>query len=50
MEIQIETKRLILRLFEITDAKRVQTLAGNEEAAGIWYDINHYELTKPGNH
>lgn len=41
MGIQVETKRLILRLFEITDAKRVQTLAGNEEVARTTLSIPH---------
>lgn len=41
MELSFETNRLFLRLFEISDAKMVQTLAGNEEVASTTLSIPH---------
>lgn len=41
MEPRLETNRLILRLFESSDAKMVQTLAGNEEIANTTLGIPH---------
>lgn len=41
MELRFETNRLMLRLFETSDAKRVQTLAGKEEVARTTLSIPH---------
>ncbi|WP_054024944.1 GNAT family N-acetyltransferase [Bacillus sp. FJAT-28004] len=41
MEPRFETNRLILRLFEASDANMVQTLAGNEEVARTTLSIPH---------
>ncbi|MFH5184026.1 GNAT family N-acetyltransferase [Paenibacillus sp. TAB 01] len=41
MELHLETARLILRLFEPSDAKMVQSLAGNEEVASTTLSIPH---------
>ena len=37
----LETERMILRSFGITDAKDVQTLAGHREVASTTYNIPH---------
>lgn len=36
-----ETERLVLRLFQLTDAKSVQELAGHEEVARTTLSIPH---------
>lgn len=38
---KFETNRLMLRLFELSDAKMVQTLAGTEEVARTTLSIPH---------
>ncbi|KRF03296.1 hypothetical protein ASG89_22880 [Paenibacillus sp. Soil766] len=41
MILNFETNRLFLRLFEPSDAKMVQVLAGNVEVAGTTLSIPH---------